>query len=167
MGINCAAALTKKACSKSFCCKSRLKALSARLPPPRGGGHCLAMRNGKTFREGDRKTEISSARTAHRSAGEEKSVEWICAAHSHASLNYWSLYCTHYSGSPSFAPCAAGDTVVVVVVLFYPGIAKREARELQGEATCVCKHGAVCLSARSLHHLFIGESEGERVRERE
>lgn len=92
-------------------------------PPSKGGGHCLATRHVEGEREQHRKTEISSApRTARQSAGEEKSLQWIGAAHSHATLNYWSLHCTLQSHQVILVHCRWRPGCSLFC--FYSGIAK-------------------------------------------
>lgn len=93
--------------------QNKANAPSAGLPPPReGGGHCLAVRNGKILLGGrDRKTEISSApRTAH---PELRAVmpPWTAGART-----------VHYSPTQSFSSCTGGGTVAVVWL--YLGIAE-------------------------------------------
>lgn len=93
----------------------------------------------------------------------------IASAHSHAFLNYWSLYCTHQS-HPVTVVLQVEIGLLSGFFMILESLNKKE--DSREKCVALASTGQPVLSARSLHHLVIGEGEdrlrvSERERERE
>lgn len=145
-------------------------ARSKRLPPPReGGGHCLAIRREKIFREGEREWQkewekFSTKDSAQeRWRGEISSVLWSCAQSCRPELLETALYPTVAPSHCRPVQLASGSSAFF---FFFFLIRDRTTRrqDRRREKCVALANTEQCQSARSLHHLFIGVGERERHR---